>query len=91
MKKQAGYASARLDDGTFVAILYETAVLTLRGRVVRLAHGGWITPSTRKALNTALEEAGLRGRVAIRQGEMWWDVEGESHCVVEGGIGVPIE
>ena len=69
MHKQTGYQSARPTTGVFIAILHGTVVLLIDGDKISVAHGGWVTRSTVKAINGAFKDAGLRGyRANIKRG-----------------------
>ncbi len=62
---------AGLPEGGWAAILHSTCVV-YQGDcgTITLNHGGFVTMSTRKAMNIALTELGARARVSISKGEM---------------------
>jgi hypothetical protein len=67
-------------------ILYNTAVLSvLAPKVFRIETGGWVTMSTRKAINTALEHFGFKGiRAHITKGTLYLSYESGETLPVEG-------
>lgn len=66
---QRGFKIIKLEDRT-IGHLYSTSVCVKAGREITLKHGGWVTMSTRKAINSTLESVGHSGRVFIRKGTM---------------------
>lgn len=85
--KQKGYDSVQqetpITGKVFEAKLYNTTVLSYKANEGRLVfkHGGWITPSTTKAINGALTELGLDNlyRAKIKTKVMFIEVlEGRS-------------
>lgn len=67
MHKQAGYQFAKTQTG-FIAILHGTIVLQIGGDRMSIGSGGWETRSTAKAINGALNDAGVQGFRAYLQG-----------------------
>jgi hypothetical protein len=58
-----------------VAILYKTKVVELSKYTLKFRHGGYITRSTCKAINTTLDQWGFNGwSVNIKQGEMYLNI-----------------
>lgn len=77
-------------QGTTLAKLYDTVVVVVRpskrwddGRYLYVHHGGFLTRSTTRAINAALEEANVKGKVSIRKSEMILEVEHFSPVRVE--------
>lgn len=62
--------------GPNTAKLYNTIVAERTPNGPRIKHGGWVTMSTAKAINTALANWGEQGRVFRKQGKMYF----ESSC-----------
>lgn len=56
-------------DNLIVAQLYETtvAVIDTKTKNCNFGHGGWVTMSTRKAINKALQKAGLNPCAHIKK------------------------
>lgn len=55
------------------AVLYRTMVAERDSRGMTLRHGGWITMSTAKAINTALKTWGEPGHVYRKKGVMYYE------------------
>lgn len=79
------------------ATLYDTLVARIivgidKGEAftnVFLNHGGWVTRSTCKAINTALKQAGVPGQVSIKKGEMIAVIMGNKPAVIpSSGLGL---
>lgn len=65
------------EDGTVSYVLYNTAVVTLSvcRRTVVLRHGGYLTFTTRRAMNDALRTLGTYRRV-YQLNEKWYITDG---------------
>lgn len=71
--RAAQIGTSRDSKGNYQAILYGHPVACaslLDG--VQLRHHGFITSSTTRTMNAALEQWSVAGRVGIIQGEMWF-------------------
>lgn len=82
MKKQAGLKVS--NDGNQVKP-YNTIVFDadIPSNTLKLAHGGWVTQSTAKAINRALAAHGVPGGVFRRAGTMYY--KGPNGHVTEVG------
>lgn len=81
MKKQAGL---KLMEGNKVK-LYNTIVFDKQGDNVFLAHGGWVTQSTAKAINRALDAHGVPGGVFRRNDTMYYKGPNGHVTEIQGG------
>lgn len=77
-------------NGTVHCELYNTVVFTCdtregkNGKLTRsiqFSHGGWITMSTRRAINKGLEAAGIDGKCFIKRGEMYVNLGGKVYAI----------
>lgn len=57
-------------DDVFQVYLYNTMIYEETPSAVMLSHGGWITPTTARYINQALNYRGFHARVSIRNGSM---------------------
>ena len=77
-------------NGTVHCKLYNTVVFTcepmkgptgVQASAVQFAHGGWVTMSTRKAINKGLEAAGINAKCFIKRGEMFVNIGGKVYAI----------
>lgn len=79
-------ANLRLQDGSYCYIYHSTAVVTRQpDGHLKLDSGGWMTATTKKAMNQALEDEGSSYEVKQIGGE-WYVVRGDYKTPFYDGI-----